>query len=99
MNWLINILTKEARRYKENDRIRYFVQNRKGKGKGIVLTPNFQKGTVVKYNPDVRRYVVRNDVGEHSDVHPRNIVPDNVGREEQIIQQEPAITEPVNSTF
>ncbi len=78
MNWLIDGLLKEARgrRFNADDRVRYFTENRKGKGHGIVLTPSFSKGTVVEYDTDNRRYKVRNNAEEIVDVHPRNIMTD-----------------------
>lgn len=82
MNWLITQLIKEARdrRFTANDRVRYFTERRKGKGKGVVLTPSFTKGTVVDYNNEERRYKVRNDNNEVIDVHPRNLIPDSFVR-------------------
>ena len=82
MNWLISHLTKEARgrRYQEKDRVRYFTENRKGKGRGVVLTPSFSKGTIESFDSDSRRYKVRNDQDEIMDIHPRNLIPDYVGR-------------------
>jgi len=78
MNWLIDGLLKEARgrRFNVDDRVRYFTENRKGKGQGIVLTPSFSKGTVVDYDAESRRYKVRNNAEEIIDVHPRNIMTD-----------------------
>ena len=89
-NWLITVLRKDARRYRSNDRVRFFTEERKGRGKGIVLTPNFQKGHVVEYNPDSRRYVVT-DGNQNFDVHPRNIVPDSFARPEPVVET-PTIT-------
>jgi len=82
MNWLITHLIKEAkgRRFRAEDRVRYFTDNRKGKGKGIVLTPSFNKGTVVDYDSDGRRYRVRNESGDIMDVHPRNLIPESLSR-------------------
>lgn len=82
MNWFISYLIKEAkgRRFSPDDRIRYFTHNRKGKGKGVVLTPSFNKGTVVNFDGENRRYQVRNDNDELIDVHPRNLIPDAVSR-------------------
>lgn len=80
MNWFIHILQKEARgrRFGPNDRVRYFTEGLKGKGRGVVVTPRFSKGTVVEYNSDLRRYRVKHDDGSETDVHPRNIVPDTM---------------------
>lgn len=82
MNWLITHLIKEARgrRFRSQDQIRYFTDSRKGKGKGIVLTPSFNKGTVVDFDNEQRRYKVRNESGEIIDVHPRNLIPDSLMR-------------------
>lgn len=83
MNWLIGHLLKEARgrRFESDDRVRYFTEKRKGKGKGVVLSPSFNKGTVVDFDRDSRRYKVKNDRDEILDIHPRNIVPDSVSRQ------------------
>lgn len=82
MNWLITHLMKEARgrRFRSEDRVRYFTDSRKGKGKGIVLTPSFNRGTVVDFDNEGRRYKVRSESGEVIDVHPRNIMPDSFSR-------------------
>lgn len=79
-NWFIKCLQKEARRrYRSNDKVRFFTEQRKGRGKGIVFTPNFQKGQIIDYQPDARRYIINDGNTDHS-IHPRNIVPDNFGR-------------------
>lgn len=82
MNWLVTQLIKEARgrRFNANDKVRYFTDKLKGKGKGVVLTPSFTKGTVVNFDNEARRYRVRNDQDEIIDVHPRNIIPDSFVR-------------------
>jgi hypothetical protein len=74
MNWFITILQKESRsrRYKPDDAIRYFTRGRKG---DIVLTPHFYRGKVKDFKADTKRYVVQNEDGTETDVHPRNIVP------------------------
>jgi len=99
MNWLVGVLQKEAagRRYQPNDSVRYFTDGRKGKGRGIVLTPNFSKGTIVDFNKENRRYKVRNNKGEEMDIHPRNIVPDSFHRSpvENKPLSEPTIEEPI----
>ncbi len=79
MNWFIHMLQKEARgrRFRANDRVRYFTEGRKGKG-DIVITPRFMKGTVTDYDAEGRRYKVRGSDGSDVDVHPRNIVPDSI---------------------
>lgn len=79
MKWLINILTKEARkrRFSPDDTVRYFTEGRKGKGRGIVLTPNFNKGTVVNYDSETKNYRIRDSkTNEEMDVHPRNLMPE-----------------------
>lgn len=82
MNWLVTQLIKEARgrRFNPDDRVRYFTDKLKGKGKGVVLTPSFAKGIVVDYDNEARRYRVKNDKDEVIDVHPRNIIPDSFTR-------------------
>lgn len=82
MNWLIGQLLKEARgrRFQPRDRVRFFTDTRKGKGKGVVLTPTFARGEVVDFNTESRQYSVKNDNNEVIDVHPRNLIPDFVGR-------------------
>lgn len=82
MNWLINVLLKEARhrRFRSDDKVRFFKSPRKGTGKGVVITPSFGRGKVVDYNPDMKRYRIRDDAGEEVDVHPRNLMPDSVTR-------------------
>ena len=82
MNWLVTQLVKEARgrRFNVDDKVRYFTDNLKGKGKGVVLTPSFTKGTVVNYDNEARRYQIRNDKNEVIEVHPRNLIPDSFVR-------------------
>lgn len=82
MNWFITQLIKEARgrRFNVDDKVRYFTDKLKGKGKGVVLTPSFSKGTVVDFDNDARRYKVRNTKDEIIDVHPRNLIPDSFTR-------------------
>jgi len=94
MNWLIGQLLKEARgrRFRPKDRVRYFTDSRKGKGKGVVLTPSFSRGEVVDFNPDSRQYSVKNDRDEVIDVHPRNLIPDFVGR--SVAQDSPLSSAP-----
>jgi len=79
VNWFLVQLIKEdrGRRFKANDKVRYFTDKLKGKGKGIVLTPSFLKGTVVDFDRNARRYKVRNHKDELVDVHPRNLIPDS----------------------
>ena len=80
MNWLLSHLIKEAkgRKFSPNDKVRYFTENRKGKGKGVILTPSFSKGTVVDFDSSNRRYKVKNNNEEIIDVHPRNLIPDSI---------------------
>jgi len=83
MNWLFKILLKEAqgRRFRTDDRVRYFTDSQKGKGKGVVLTPKFNRGTVLDFDSERRRYRVKNDrTNEEFDVHPRNLIPDSLKR-------------------
>lgn len=80
MNWLVSHLMKESRnrRFRPNDKVRYFTDSRKGTGKGIVLTPTFNKGVVQDYSSESRRYQIRNSNDEIVDVHPRNLIPDGI---------------------
>jgi hypothetical protein len=83
MNWLVNLLTKEAgrRRFAPDDSVRVFTERRKGTGSGVVITPSFTKGRVIDYDPDTRRYRVWSDRdNQEIEVHPRNLVPDSVSR-------------------
>lgn len=80
MNWLVEVLQKEGRRYRTNDRVRYFVNSTKGKGKGLVHTPPMARGHVQDWDSVNRRYKVMHDDGSRADVHPRNIVPETVSR-------------------
>lgn len=64
------------RRYRVNDKVRYFTRGLQGKGKNIVLTPKFERGIVTDFDSDTKRYHVQNPDGVESEVHPRNIVPD-----------------------
>ena len=79
MNWFIHILQKEARnrRFKQNDRVRYFTDHRKGKG--LVLTPPMSRGLVKEWDSENKRYRVQHDDGTEIDVHPRNIIVDPIG--------------------
>lgn len=100
MNWFIAQLIKEARgrRFKADDKVRYFTDKLKGKGKGVVLTPSFAKGTVVDFDNEARRYRVKNDKDEIIDVHPRNIIPDSFTRTVPEITSVPEVmTEPMAS--
>lgn len=96
MNWLVSVLQKEARgrRFKPNDKVRFFTDPRKGTGNNIILTPNFQRGQVLNYKEDNRRYVVVNDSKEQFEVHPRNIMPDSFARPEP---STPEIQSPVQT--
>ena len=83
MNWLINILQKEARRFNVDDYVRYFSQPRKGRGKGVVITPSFSKGKVLDFDPKMKRYKIFDEKkGKELLVHPRNLVPDSISRNE-----------------
>lgn len=78
MNWLNHILQKEARgrKFRPGDKVRFLTNPRKGKGRGIVLMPDFGRGEVVDYDSDQKSYRVRSDNDELT-IHPRNIVPDS----------------------
>lgn len=81
MNWLINIFQKEARRFNVDDYVRYFSQPRRGKGKGIVITPSFQKGRVLDFDQKNKRYRILDEKNnEEVFIHPRNLVPDSLSR-------------------
>ena len=98
MNWLINILIKEARhrRFRSDDKVRFFKTPRKGTGRGVVLTPSFGRGKVVDYDAESKRYRIKDDSGEDVDVHPRNIMQDSISRVDPSPMQEPLIeTNPV----
>lgn len=86
MNWFIHVLQKEARgrRYRPNDAVRYFSDSRKGKGKGIVLTPPMSYGRVKEWDQDTKRYKILHNDGTETDVHPRNIIPDPISKSEPI---------------
>ncbi len=92
MSWLSQLIKESARRrFSIDDMVRYFTEGRKGKGRGIVLTPNFSKGKVTGYDPIKRRYTVldAND-NSTSEVHPRNMMPERLSN--------PVVTEtPVNN--
>jgi hypothetical protein len=94
MNWFIDYLIKEARgrRYDVDDRVRFFTRGLKGKGQGVVLTPSFSKGRIVDFDGESRRYRIQNENEEILEVHPRNIVPDSVGRSAPSV---PVISEPI----
>ena len=80
-NWLVQLVHKEARRFKPNDKVRYFVNPQKGKGRGIVLTPSFRPATVLDYDSEQRRYKIRdNEEGSEVYTHPRNLMPEVVSR-------------------
>ena len=81
MNWLIERLIKEARRrrFDVDDTVRFYMNPRKGKGRNIVLTPEFGKGKVVDFDSESRKYRVKTDHdGQVIEVHPRNIVPESI---------------------
>lgn len=79
MSWLIRVFKKDARRFRSNDKVRFFTDKRKGTGKNIVITPNFQKGHVVDFQSDSRKYLVNDGTNVH-EVHPRNLMPDGFSR-------------------
>ena len=84
MNWLVNILQKEARRFNPDDYVRYFSQGRKGTGKGIVITPSFSRGKVIDFDQKMKKYKVLDERDNREVlVHPRNLVPDSVSYRSQ----------------
>lgn len=93
MNWFIEVLQKEARgrRFSKDDFVRYFTHGRKGKGKGIVMTPYFSKGRVVDYDPLNKRYKVTNNDGDEVDVHPRNLMPETLSQPVSEPMPEPVV--------
>ena len=79
MNWLINNLQKEARRFESGHTARYYTRPARGTGQGVVHQPSFRRGKVMNYDSESRRYVLIDDSsGEEVKVHPRNMVPDSV---------------------
>ncbi len=96
MNWLIGHLMKEARgrRFDPQDRVRYFTEGRKGKGRGVVLTPAFSRGTVLDFDPEKRHYRVKNNENEIIEVHPRNLIPDGISSRPMPVAQEVAVVAP-----
>lgn len=103
MNWLIDHLRKEARgrRFNPQDRVRYFTEGRKGKGRGVVLTPTFSKGVVLDFDSEKRQYRVKNNADEIIEVHPRNLIPDEIlsrpvpiTPEVTVVAPEEAVSEP-----
>ncbi len=96
-NWFIDHLYKDARgrRFSRDDRVRYFTEKRKGKGKNVVLTPAFSRGTVVDFDNNQRVYKVRNNDDEIVDIHPRNLIPEIVGQSPIISEPQPEMIEPV----
>lgn len=78
MNWLNRLLYKDARgrKFRPGDKVRFLTNPRKGRGKGVVLMPDFGRGEILDYDPDNRQYKVRSDTEELS-VHPRNILPES----------------------
>ncbi len=79
MNWLINVLQKEARRFRPNDEVRFFTHPSRGTGKGVVYTPSFRRGRIRDYDSESKRYRVFDEkTQEEHSVHPRNLVPNSV---------------------
>ena len=93
VNWLITHLLKEGRKFNPQDKVRYFTENRKGTGKGVVLTPSFNKGTVVDFDQNLRRYKVKNNENTIVDVHPRNLIPESINQ--RTIIDSPIIQSPI----
>ena len=101
MNWYISRLLKEARgrRFNVDDRVRYFTEGLKGRGKGIILTPSFRKGRVVEDDRVARRYRIDGADGI-VEVHPRNLIPESLtqstpGASEPSVVNELVVSEPV----
>ncbi len=96
IKWLVNLIQKEARRFRPEDNVRYFTHPRKGKGQGIVMTPSFRPGQVVDYDNVLRRYKIRDSQNEDEVlVHPRNLVPNSVSAKPMDSPQEtPSTPEP-----
>lgn len=91
MNWFITALNKEAarRRFAPDDRVRVFTEHRKGTGRNVVLTPSFVRGRVIDYDPETRHYRVWSDHDEAEiQVHPRNLVPENIPRVDNRVMDE-----------
>lgn len=94
MNWLINNLQKEARRFESGHTARYYTRPLRGKGNGVVHQPSFRRGKVMHYDPDLRKYVLVDEKsGEEVQVHPRNMVPDSVS---PVVNEPPALEPQIN---
>lgn len=80
-NWLTKIVNKQARRrYRPGDKVRYFTKSQKGTGKGHVLTPPYERGTVQDFDPVARRYSIISEAGETVVMHPKNLTWDTIVR-------------------
>lgn len=82
MNWLANMLQKEARgrRFNPGDSVRFLTTPRRGKGR-TVLMPDFRRGKVKDYDRASNRYKVEtseDELVEEHDVHPRNLMSDDI---------------------
>lgn len=100
MNWLINIMEKEARsrRFRPSDRVRFFTEPLKGRGNGVVVTPRFEKATVVDYDSNEKKYRVKTDNETEMYVHPRNMVHDSAPARQQPAvdpQPQPLMVDPI----
>jgi hypothetical protein len=78
MSWLRDVFTKDARqrRFRAKDKVRYFTDGRRGHNK-VVLSPRFERGVVLDWDPNGHRYNVQNETGDVIQVHPQNIVHDH----------------------
>ena len=74
-SWVKNLL-KEARRYRPGDSVRVFTTPRKGKGKNLIVTPNFERGKILGWDPETRMYDIETSRGKIK-VRPRNISHDS----------------------
>lgn len=93
MSWLTTLMIKESRRrrFRANDKVRYFTEGRKGHNQ-VVLTPKFEKGVVQDFDQQTRRYLVLDDSGQVQQVHPQNIILD--GLPPRLSPQSPEISTP-----
>jgi len=80
MNWLVNILQKEARyrRFNPGEVVRFLNAPRKGQG-STVLMPNFGRGKITDYDRASNRYRIQADgeQAEEHNIHPRNVMHDS----------------------
>lgn len=79
MSWLTTLMIKESRRrrFRPNDKVRYFTEGRKGHNR-VVLTPKYEKGVVQDWDPQTRRYRIVDEKGGVQQVHPQNVMLDGL---------------------